>query len=232
MRNLLYTVFFLSIFGAFNAQLIELRQGQYEGQNIHQKEIDSLFIRNPHITLLDIHYVEPILQLPAFDSLGILAIHSETLNKLTFSASISALEIIDIHAQELQIFDEVPFPQLYQLTLYAQLDSLPTFICSSPELKLVDIQNYKNISRSESVEDRFTNGDFEISSLEIQNEIDGEMLSKMVSQDLTEEILEDDYPMIEEEIKQATQKSLRRIALFRRSLGFVLSGIFFLIWVR
>jgi hypothetical protein len=232
MRLLKLLLFSLFLSFGVCAQFVQEIEGEYFGKSITQADIDHLFAKDPNLYWLNFDYKDTALVLPNFKKLDILAIKSETLRSLTMPDTLFELGLIDFNIPSLTSITEPVTPNLFQITLYASLDSLPTFICSSPELKLVDIQNYKNISWSECVEDRFTNGDFEISSLEIQNEIDGEMLSKMVSQDLTEEILEDDYLMIEEEIKQATQKSLRRIALFRRSLGFVLSGVFFLIWVR
>lgn len=203
---------------------------------IHVKQTSIHFSQsNPNITWLDIHYVGNSLVLPAFQKLDIFAIRSESLHELTFKDSLPELELIDLTTPELRIFNEIPLPNLFQLTIKAQLDSLPNFICTAPELRLVDIKNYKDIMWPDCMEDRFVNGPFELSSCEILDAKDGNTISKIVSPDnVNDEWLEtsDDLSQEElEELQKDIKKSARRITIFKRSLGFVLAGIFFLIWV-
>jgi hypothetical protein len=99
----------------------------------------------------------------------------------------------------------------------------------------VDIKNYKDIMWPDCMEDRFVNGPFELSSCEILDAKDGNTISKIVSPDnVNDEWLEasDDMSFEDmEEFQKEMKKSARRITIFKRSLGFVLAGIFFLIWV-
>ena len=234
MKYILFLLLLNSIFRV-QAQIIQTEPDQYEGQNTRQTDIDSLFQSNPNITWLDIHYVGNSLVLPAFQKLDIFAIRSESLHELTFKDSLPELELIDLTTPELRIFNEIPLPNLFQLTIKAQLDSLPNFICTAPELSLVDIKNYKDIMWPDCMEERFVNGPFELSSCEILDAKDGNTISKIVSPDnVNDEWLEtsDDLSQEElEELQKDIKKSARRITIFKRSLGFVLAGIFFLIWV-
>ena len=237
MKNTLFLLFCGLIMSQLQAQIIQTEPGQFEGENMHQTDIDSLFQSNPNITWLDIHYVGNSLVLPAFQKLDIFAIRSESLYELTFKDSLPELELIDLTTPELRIFNEIPLPNLFQLTIKAQLDSLPNFICTAPELRLVDIKNYKDIMWPDCMEERFVNGPFELSSCEILNAKDGNTISKIVSPDNAEdEWLEASDDMSPEELEEFMKyedigKSERRITIFKRSLGFVLAGIFFLIWV-
>lgn len=235
MKTIFFTLYCLAIALQLKAQIIQTEPDQYEGQNTRQKDIDSLFQSNPNITWLELHYVDSTLQLPSFKALGIFSLHSETLRELTFKDSLPELELIDLTTPELRIFNEIPLPNLFQLTIKAQLDSLPNFICTAPELRLVDIKNYKDIMWPDCMEERFVNGPFELSSCEILDAKDGNTISKIVSPDnVNDEWLEtsDDLSQEElEELQKDIKKSARRITIFKRSLGFVLAGIFFLIWV-
>ena len=236
MKYILFLLLLCSIIRVqVQAQIIQTEPGQFEGENIHQTDSDSLFQSNPNITWLDIHYVGNSLVLPAFQKLDIFAIRSESLHELTFKDSLPELELIDLTTPELRIFNEIPLPNLFQLTIKAQLDSLPNFICTAPELRLVDIKNYKDIMWPDCMEERFVNGPFELSSCEILDAKDGNTISKIVSPDnVNDEWLEtsDDLSQEElEELQKDIKKSARRITIFKRSLGFVLAGIFFLIWV-
>jgi hypothetical protein len=142
-------IFALLLCGLFQVQLqaqfIQTEPGQFEGQNIHQTDIDSLFKSNPGITWLEITYVDSSLQLPALKALSIFSLRSETLRELTLTDSLPKLELIDLITPELRIFNEIPLPYLVQLSLKAQLDHLPDFICTAPELMFVDIENYTEI---------------------------------------------------------------------------------------
>jgi hypothetical protein len=235
MKTIFFTLYCLAIALQLKAQIIQTEPDQYEGQNTRQKDIDSLFQSNPNITWLELHYVDSTLQLPSFKALGIFSLHSETLRELTFKDSLPELELIDLTTPELRIFNEIPLPNLFQLTIKAQLDSLPNFICTAPELRLVDIKNYKDIMWPDCMEERFVNGPFELSSCEILDAKDGNTISKIVSPDnVNDEWLEasDDMSFEDmEEFQKEMKKSARRITIFKRSLGFVLAGIFFLIWV-
>lgn len=215
------------------AQFIQTEPGQFEGQNIHQTDIDSLFKSNPGITWLEIAYVDSSLQLPAYQALGIFSLQSEVLRTLTFTDSLPKLELIDLTAPELRIFNEIPLPYLVQLSLKAQLDHLPDFICTAPELMFVDIENYTEIRWPDCMEERFVNGDFELSRCEIYPAIDSESRSSIATLDSNEEWNEDaDDMSIEdmEEYQKDMKKSMRRIGIIRRASGFLLAGVVFLIW--
>lgn len=216
------------------AQIIQTEPGQFEGENMHQTDIDSLFQSNPNITWLDIHYIDNSLILPGFPKLDIFAIRSESLHELTFKDSLPELELVDLTTPELRIFNEIPLPNLFQLTIKAQLDSLPNFICSSPELTFVDIENYKNINWPDCMEERFVNGPFELSSCEILDSKDGNTISKIVSPDnVNDEWLEasdDMSPEEREEYQKGMQSTGRMITLIRRASGVFLAGVVFLIW--
>ncbi|MEY4486619.1 MAG: hypothetical protein RL440_1152 [Bacteroidota bacterium] len=234
MKTIFFTLYCLAIALQLQAQFIQTESGQFEGQNIHQTDIDSLFISNPGLTWLEIHYVDSTLQLPALKALSIFSLHSATLRELTFTDSLPKLQLIDLTTPELRIFNEIPLPNLFQITLYASLDSLPNFICTAPELSLVDIKNYKDIMWPDCMEERFENGDFELSRCEIYPAIDSESRSSIATLDSNEEWNEDADDMNfedTEEFQKEMKKSARRITIFKRSLGFVLAGIFFLIWV-
>lgn len=230
-------IFALLLCGLFQAQLqaqfIQTEPGQFEGQNIHQTDIDSLFKSNPGITWLEITYVDSSLQLPAFQALGIFSLQSETLRELTFTDSLPKLELIDLTAPELRIFNEIPLPYLVQLSLKAQLDHLPDFICTAPELMFVDIENYTEIRWPDCMEERFKNGDFELSRCEIYPAIDSESRSSIATLDGNEEWNEDADDMSfedMEEFQKEMKKSARRIGIIRRASGFLLAGVVFLIW--
>ncbi len=234
MKTIFFTLYCLAIALQLQAQFIQTESGQFEGQNIHQTDIDSLFISNPGLTWLEIHYVDSTLQLPALKALSIFSLRSETLRELTLTDSLPKLQLIDLTTPELRIFNEIPLPNLFQITLYASLDSLPNFICTAPELSLVDIKNYKDIMWPDCMEERFENGDFELSRCEIYPAIDSESRSSIATLDSNEEWNEDADDMNfedMEEFQKEMKKSARRITIFKRSLGFVLAGIFFLIWV-
>lgn len=233
MKTIFFTLYCLAIALQLQAQFIQTESGQFEGQNIHQTDIDSLFISNPGLTWLEIHYVDSTLQLPALKALSIFSLHSATLRELTFTDSLPKLQLIDLTTPELRIFNEIPLPNLFQITLYASLDSLPNFICTAPELSLVDIKNYKDIMWPDCMEERFENGDFELSRCEIYPAIDSESRSSIATLDGNEEWNEDADDMNfedMEEFQKEMKKSARRIGIIRRASGFLLAGVVFLIW--
>jgi hypothetical protein len=228
---LLLICYFLQV--QFQAQIIQTEPGQYEGKHIHQADIDSLFKSSPGITWLEVEYVDSTLQLPAFQALGILSIQSATLRELTFKDSLPQLELIDLTAPELRIFNEIPLPYLVQLSLKAQLNHLPDFICTAPELMFVDIENYTEISWPDCMEERFENGDFELSRCEIYPAIDSESTFSIATFDSNNEELEGEVDLsVEdyEELQKSMKKSARRIGIIRRASGFLLAGVVFLIW--
>jgi hypothetical protein len=230
-------IFALLLCGLFQiqlqAQFIQTEPGQFEGQNIQQTDIDSLFKSNPGITWLEIHYVDSTLQLPALKALSIFSLRSETLRELTLTDSLPKLELIDLITPELRIFNEIPLPYLVQLSLKAQLNHLPDFICTAPELMFVDIENYTEIRWPDCMEERFENGDFELSRCEVYPAIDSESRSSIATLDGNEEWNEDADDMSQEEFEEDMKKmkrSARLIGLLRRSSDFLLAGVVFLIW--
>jgi hypothetical protein len=227
----LFNTFFLSVIG--RAQFIESEEGQYDGSNISQADLDILFVNDPNLSWLNFDYKDTFLLLPNFKKLDILAIQSEVLQTMVFPDTLLELGLIDFNLPSLTNFIEPVAPNLFQLSLYASLDSLPKFICTAPELTLVDIKNFKVITWPECMEERFVNGPFEISTCEILDGKDGPIVSKIASPDTTDEWLEGSDDMSPEEFEKEMknmQKSARRIGLLRRSSSFLLVGIVFLIW--
>ena len=226
-------IFLLLLCGLFQVQLkaqfIETDEGQYSGTNISQADLDLLFVNNPNLDWLDFDYKDTTLTLPNFKTLDILAIQSEVLQKMVFPDTLLELGLIDFNIPSLTTLSEPFAPNLFQLTLYAALDSLPNFICTSSELSLVDIKNYKDIMWPDCMEERFLNGPFELSSCEILDAKDGNTISKIVSPDKVEgevDLSVEDYV----ELQKSMKKSARRIGIIRRASGFLLAGVVFLIW--
>jgi hypothetical protein len=227
-------IFLLLLCGLFQVQLkaqfIETDEGKYFGSNISQADLDLLFVNNPNLDWLDFDYKDTTLTLPNFKTLDILAIQSEVLQKIVFPDTILELGLIDFNIPSLTSITEPVAPNLFQITLYASLDSLPNFICTAPELSLVDIKNYKDIMWPDCMEERFVNGPFELSSCEILDAKDGNTISKIVSPDKVEgevDLSVEDYV----ELQKSMKKSARRIGIIRRASGILLAGVVFLIWV-
>lgn len=227
-------IFLLLLCGLFQVQLkaqfIETDEGQYSGTNISQADLDLLFVNNPNLDWLDFDYKDTTLTLPNFKTLDILAIQSEVLQKIVFPDTILELGLIDFNIPSLTSITEPVAPNLFQITLYASLDSLPNFICTSSELRLVDIKNYKDITWPDCMEDRFLNGPFELSSCEILDGKDGKYSRKIISPDKVEgevDLSVEDYV----ELQKSMKKSARRIGIIRRASGVLLAGVVFLIWV-
>jgi hypothetical protein len=233
-------IFLLLLCGLFQVQLkaqfIETDEGKYFGSNISQADLDLLFVNNPNLDWLDFDYKDTTLTLPNFKTLDILAIQSEVLQKIVFPDTILELGLIDFNIPSLTSITEPVAPNLFQITLYASLDSLPNFICTAPELSLVDIKNYKEIMWPDCMEKRFINGPFELSSCEILDAKDGNTISKIVSPDkVDDEWLEASDDMSQEELEEFLKyenigKSKLRIGLLRRASGILLAGVVFLIW--
>ena len=230
-------IFLLLLCGLFQVQLqaqfIQTDEGKYFGSNISQADLDLLFVNNPNLDWLDFDYKDTTLTLPNFKTLDILAIQSEVLQKIVFPDTILELGLIDFNIPSLTSITEPVAPNLFQITLYASLDSLPNFICTAPELSLVDIKNYKDIMWPDCMEERFENGDFELSRCEIYPAIDSESRSSIATLDSNEEWNEDADDMSfedMEEFQKEMKKSARRIGIIRRASGFLLAGVVFLIW--
>ena len=232
----LFATFFLSALG--RAQFIQNEKGQYDGTNISQAELDLLFVNDPNLYWLNFDYKDTFLLLPDFKKLDILAIQSELLQTMVFPDTLLELGLIDFNLPSLTTLSEPFAPNLFQLTLYAALDSLPNFICTSSELRLVDIKNYKDISWPYCMEDRFINGPFELSSCEIFDGKDGNTISKIISPDNDhDEWLEASDDMSPEELEEFLKyeeigNPLRLIGLLRRASGILLAGVVFLIWAN
>jgi hypothetical protein len=227
----LFSSLFLSVIG--RAQFVQEIEGEYFGKNITQTDLDILFVNNPNLYWLNFDYKDTSLIIPDFKKLAILAIQSEVLQTMVFPDTLLELGLIDFNLPSLTTLSEPVLPNLYQLTLYANLSSLPQLICTSEGLTLVDIKNYKDISWPECMEDRFLNGPFELSSCEIFDGKDGPTVSKIVSPDnAPDEWLESSDDMSEEELEdlqKGMQRSGRMITVIRRATGFALAGIVFLI---
>jgi hypothetical protein len=216
------------------AQFIQTEEGEYDGSNISQADLDHLFVNDPNLTWLDFDYKDTALILPNFKKLDVLAIKSEVLQKMVFPDTLLELGLIDFNIPSLTSITEPVTPNLFQITLYASLDSLPNFICTAPELSLVDIKNYKDIMWPDCMKERFVNGPFELSSCEILDAKDGNTISKIVSPDnAPDEWLESSEDRSEEDVEdlqKGMQRTGRMITLIRRASGVLLAGVVFLIW--
>lgn len=228
----LFNALFLSVLG--HAQFVQEMEGEYFGKNISQADLDILFVNDPNLYWLNFDYKDTSLILPDFKKLDILAIHSEVLQKMVFPDTLLELGLIDFNLPSLITFTEPVAPNLFQLSLYASLDSFPDFICTAPELTLVDIKNYKDISWPDCMQERFVNGPFEISTCEILDGKDGPTVSKIISPDnAPDEWLESSDDMSDEELKdleKGVQRTARMFTVIRRATGFALAGIVFLIF--
>jgi hypothetical protein len=228
----LFNSLFLSVIG--RAQFVQNEKGQYDGTNISQADLDILFVNDPNLYWLNFDYKDTSLIIPDFKKLSILAIQSEVLQTIVFPDTLLELGLIDFNLPSLTTLSEPVVPDLYQLTLYANLSSLPQLICTSEGLTLVDIKNYKDISWPECMEGRFINGPFELSSCEIFDGKDGPTVSKIVSPDnAPDEWLESSDDMSEEDfedMQKGMQRTGRMIAVIRRATGLALAGVVFLIF--
>lgn len=228
---ILFNILFLS--GIGRAQFVQDFEGEYSGNNITQADLDILFVNDPNLYWLNFDYKDTSLILPDFKKLDILAIQSDVLQTMIFPDTLLELGLIDFNLPSLTNIIEPVAPNLFQLSIYASLDSLPKFICTAPELTLVDIKNYKEISWPECMEDRFMNGPFELSTCEILDGKEGPTVSKIVSPDTApDEWLESSDDMSQEELEdlqKGMQRTGRMIAVIRRATGLALAGVVFLI---
>ena len=124
---------------------------------------------------LDFEYVDSILVLPNFKNLEILSIESQVLKKLIFVDTLPLLAIIDLNTPSLDSITTVAVPELYQLSLKANLKTLPSFICEANNLNHVSIENYTSVSEPQCWEERIEN-QFEYSTLEIYDHYEGELI--------------------------------------------------------
>lgn len=227
----LFSSLFLSVIG--RAQFVQDFEGEYSGNNITQADLDILFVNDPNLYWLNFDYKDTSLIIPDFKKLAILAIQSEVLQTIVFPDTLLELGLIDFNLPSLTKLSEPVLPNLYQLTLYANLSSLPQLICTSEGLTLVDIKNYKDISWPECMENRFLNGPFELSSCEIFDGKEGPTVSKIASPDTApDEWLESSDDMSQEELEdlqKGMQRTGRMITVIRRATGLALAGIVFLI---
>jgi hypothetical protein len=234
LMKLFLLLLLLTPFYQLSAQITEERPGWYNGSNVHQKDIDSLFKVNPKAEELSITYLDSTLILPNFTELDILGIRSETLQNLQLPGLMPNLGLLDLYTPKLHAISAVQTPELFELMIHAQLDSMPAFLCTSPELTLVSITNYKAIPIPQCLDSIFKGGQLEWSSLEFLDGKDGNTISKIVSPDnAPDEWLEDSDDMSPEEYEEDMKKmkrSARLISFIRRSSGVLLAGVVFLIW--
>ena len=223
---LVFCCFSLIAFGQFT-----LSEGYFTGKNIHQKDIDDFFSSKQNtqqeLLSLDFEYVDSILVLPNFKNLEILSIESQVLKKLIFVDSLPLLAIIDLNTPSLDSITTVAVPELFQLSLKANLKTLPSFICEANNLNHVSIENYTSVSEPQCWEERIEN-QFEYSTLEIYDHFEGELIYESNSADF--EFMGADDEDYDIELEGYDKKMLRRVTIFRRSIGFFFSGLLFLIW--
>ena len=233
MKSILILTLSFLLNNSLRAQFVQDFEGEYSGNNITQADLDILFVNDPNLYWLNFDYKDTSLILPDFKKLDILAIQSDVLQTMIFPDTLLELGLIDFNLPSLTNIIEPVAPNLFQLSIYASLDSIPKFICTAPELTLVDIKNYKEISWPECMEDRFMNGPFELSSCEIFDGKEGPTVSKIVSPDTApDEWLESYDDMSQEELEdlqKGMQRTGRMITVIRRATGLALAGIVFLI---
>jgi len=236
MKNLILLLLLLP-FTQLSAQITEESPGWYNGTNVHQKDIDSLFKANPKAEELSITYLDSTLILPNFTELDILGISSESLQNLQLPALMPNLGLLDLSTPKLQAISAVQTPELFELMIHAQLDSFPAFLCNSPELKLVSITNYKAIPIPPCLNSIFSGGQLEISSLEFLDGKDGPQLFELKNPGYDEQAADlaaNDYEMENDEDEETysdfnMNKLQRRIFWVRRAAGFAFAGLVLLI---
>jgi hypothetical protein len=179
LMKLFLLLLLLTPFYHLSAQITEESPGWYNGENVHQKDIDSLFKANPKAEELSITYLDSTLILPNFTELDILGIRSETLQNLQLPDLMPNLGLLDLYSPKLHAISAVHTPELFELMIHAQLDSFPAFLCNSPELTLVDITNYKSISVPGCLANLFLEDKLDISTLEIYDKKDGNLLIEL-----------------------------------------------------
>jgi hypothetical protein len=234
MKSILTILLCVLLNNHLQAQFIESEEGQYDGSNISQADLDILFANDPNLTWLNFDYKDSTLILPNFQKLDILAIQSEVLKSLVFPDTLLGLGLIDFELPQLRSINEPVLPNLFQMSCSASLAKFPAFFCASPSLTLVNIKNYQNINWPDCLEARFIDGPFEISTCEILDGIDGPIVSKIMSPDnASDEWLESSDDMSDEELKdleKGMQRTGRMIAVVRRATSLALAGIVFLIF--
>ncbi len=225
-----FSILFIFLWGALNlsAQFTENIKGEFFGTNITQADLELLFTQAPDLYMLDIDFKGQSLVLPNFQKLEILAIRSDSLNHLILPDTLPSLGLIDFDMPLLSSLSEPILPKLNQLTLLAKLDSLPSFLCNSEELELVDLTNLKDTPIDSCFEQRFHNGDFNYSMCIILNETD--ILKDIYSppgidqQYPSENNSEEEYDDLMD-----ISKTWRRIQIIKKASGFVLAGVLFLL---
>ena len=237
LMKLFLLLLLLTPFYQISAQISEESPGWYNGENVHQKDIDSLFKANPKAEELSITYLDSTLILPNFTELDILGISSESLQDLQLPALMPNLGLLDLSTPILHSISAVQTPELFELMIHAQLDSFPAFLCNSPELTLVDITNYKSISVPGCLANLFLEDKLEISTLEIYDKKDGNLLIELKNPSYDEQAAElaaNDYEMDDFEEYENFDTSLinRRIFIIRRTLGLAFAGVVLLIVAR
>ena len=237
IMKLFLLLLLLTPFYQLSAQITEESPGWYNGSNVHQKDIDSLFKVNPKAEELSITYLDTTLILPNFTELDILGIRSETLQNLQLSAFMPNLGLLDLYTPNLHNISAVQTPELFELMIHAQLDSMPAFLCTSPELTLVSITNYKAIPIPQCLDSIFKGGQLELSSLEFFDGKDGPQLFELKNPGYDEQAADlaaNDYEMEDSEEYEDFDTSLinRRIFIIRRALGLAFAGVLLLIVAR
>ncbi|MFM7005992.1 MAG: hypothetical protein ACKOWX_01930, partial [Flavobacteriales bacterium] len=186
-----------------HAQFTQEGKGEYSGQNITQADLDILFVNDPDLFWLNFSYTDTLLILPNFKKLDIFSLRSEVLQTIVLPDTLLALGLIDLNTPQLKNLNEAITPNLFDLTLFANLPSIPMFVCNSEGLTLVDIKNYRLIEWPECLDERFENGNFESSSCEIIDGFGGETMAKIVSPDNTsDEWLDNSDDMSDEELQE------------------------------
>jgi hypothetical protein len=237
LMKLFLLLLLLTPFYQLSAQITEESPGWYNGSNVHQKDIDSLFKVNPKAEELSITYLDSTLILPNFTELDILGIRSETLQNLQLPGLMPNLGLLDLYTPKLHAISAVQTPELFELMIHAQLDSMPAFLCTSPELTLVSITNYKAIPIPQCLDSIFKGGQLEWSSLEFLDGKDGPQLFELKNPGYDEQaadLAENDYEMEDSEEYEDFDTSLinRRIFIIRRALGLAFAGVLLLIVAR
>lgn len=147
--------------------------------------VDSIVIPSfPKLSVLVIESHELVsldMTNSALDSLAILEIESEKLVNWKSKHAYPELALIDLNCSNLITFPIHSLPRIYQLSLSASLDQIPTFLCECSDLELISIENYKDISIDDCFKEKILNGHY--SNLTIREGENGPVILEYLSKD-------------------------------------------------
>lgn len=147
--------------------------------------VDSIVLPSfPNLSVLIIESHELVsldMTNSVLDSLAILAINSEKLVDWKSKHAYAQLELIDLNSPNLNTFPIHSLPRIYQLSLSASFDQIPSFLCECGDLELISIDNNKNISVDDCFKEKILNGYY--SNLTIREGENGLVILEYLSKD-------------------------------------------------